>query len=423
MFQRAVLRPCLLVTGWLAVSGCSGETGAGAATGGEPAAPLPVAGAPLETRATNATGQQSAFRGQTRAPGVRSDIALDVQTVARGLDQPWGFELLPDGRFIVTERPGAMRIIAADGSISGALQGVPPVAYGGQGGLLDVALDPQFASNRLVYWSYSEPRSGGNGTSLARGRLVEDGGALRLEGVQVIFRQMPTVSSELHFGSRIAFTGDGRLFLSLGERFSGMAQAQDLRSHLGKLIRINPDGSVPADNPFVGRSDARPEIWSWGHRNIQAATVDAATGRIWTIEHGPRGGDELNQPKPGLNYGWPVITYGINYNGDPIGQGITAQEGMEQPLYYWDPVIAPSGMIVYQGSLFPAWKGSIFVGGLGSMKLVRLQLEGERVVGEEWLLQDRNMRIRDVREGPDGAIYVLGDGPNSALLRLVPRQG
>jgi aldose sugar dehydrogenase len=244
---------------------------------------------------------------------------------------------------LVSERPGKLRIVAADGKVSAPVKGVPAVHYKGQGGLLDVALDPQFATNRMIYFSYAEPRAGGNGTALARAQLVEGADGARLDGLQVMFRQMPTFQSDLHFGSRIAFSRDGKLFLTVGERAlpAGMVQSQDLGSHFGKVLRLNLDGSVPMDNPFIGRSDAKPEIWSYGHRNVQAATVDSATGRLWTIEHGPRGGDELNHPEPGHNYGWPVITYGINYPGDKIGAGITQQAGMDQPVYYWDPVIAP----------------------------------------------------------------------------------
>jgi aldose sugar dehydrogenase len=385
----------------------------------------PPAAAPLETRDGNGAGYRPAFVGQTRAPGIRNSVALEVQIVASGLDSPWAVELLPDGRFLVTERPGRLRIVGTDGSISAAVRGLPAVMPEGQGGLLDVALDPQFASNHMIYWSYAESRDGGNGTTLARGRLIEGPTGAALEDVRVIFRQLPTFQSNLHFGSRIVFRGDGTLFLTVGERSvpAGMVQAQDLGSHFGKVIHLNSDGTVPLDNPYIGRSDARPEIWSWGHRNVQAATIDAVTGRLWTIEHGPRGGDELNRPEPGRNYGWPVISYGINYNGEKIGEGITARDGLEQPVYYWDPVIAPSGMIVYRGALFPQWQGSIFVGGLAGMKLVRLQMEGERVAGEEWLLQDRNLRIRDVQQGPDGAIYVLADGADSPLLRIVPKPG
>jgi glucose/arabinose dehydrogenase len=343
--------------------------------------------------------------------------------VATGLDSPWAVELLPDGRFLVTERPGNLRIIAADGKVSAPVKGVPAVHARGQGGLLDVALDPDYAGNHTIYLSYAEPREGGNGTALAKAVLVEEADGARLEGLKVIFRQMPTFDSDMHFGSRIMFAPDGKLLLALGERSKpeSRVHAQDLGSHFGKIIRINRDGSVPADNPFAGQPGARPEIWSYGHRNVQAATVDSATGRFWEVEHGPRGGDELNHPEPGRNYGWPVITYGIDYPGNKMGDGITQKEGMEQPVYYWDPVIAPSGMIVYHGALFPQWQGSLFVGGLGSTKLVRLQMEGEKVVGEEWLLQERPRRVRDVQQGADGSIYVLTEaGKESELLRLRP---
>jgi aldose sugar dehydrogenase len=425
MINKTLSLPMIVIpTVALVLAGCAKQNTAAAPAADAATAAAPVAqGTPLETRDRNGVDYTPAFEGQTRVPGIDSQVALDVQVVATGLDSPWGFELMPDGRYLVSERPGNLRIIGADGKVSAPVKGLPPVQFEGQGGLLDVALDPQFASNKTVYWSYSEPRTGGNGTALAKGTLVEEAGGARLDNVKVLFQQMPTFASALHFGSRIAFSQDGKLFLTLGERAlpAGMVQSQDLGSHFGKVVRLNLDGSVPADNPFVGRSDAKPQIWSYGHRNVQAATVDSATGKLWTIEHGPRGGDELNQPQAGVNHGWPVITYGINYNGDKMTDGITAKEGMAQPVYYWDPVIAPSGMIVYRGDLFPQWKGSIFVGGLGSMKLVRLQLEGDKVVGEEWLLQDRNMRIRDVQQGPDGSIYVVADGPKSQLLRLQPK--
>ncbi len=384
-------------------------------------AAAPVAGAALETRAGNGAGYQPAFPGQTRAIGVDSKVALDVKTVAQGLNMPWAFELLPDGRFLVSERPGNLRLVTAAGQISEPVKGLPAVAAGGQGGLLDVALDPAFATNRVIYFSFAEARDGGNGTSLAKARLVEDAGGASLADLQVIFRQTPALNSSLHFGSRIAFGKDGKLFLTLGERSipAGMVQSQDLNSHLGKVVRLNTDGTVPADNPFVGKAGARPEIWSYGHRNVQAGTIDSATGKLWTVEHGPRGGDELNQPQAGVNHGWPVITYGINYNGQKMTGGIQQQAGMQQPVYYWDPVIAPSGMIVYHGNMFPQWQGSIFIGSLGGAKLVRLQMENDKVTGEEWFLQDRGARIRDVQQGPDGAIYVLTEqGTNSLLLRL-----
>jgi glucose/arabinose dehydrogenase len=381
-----------------------------------------VPGAPLETRASYAP-YKPAFAGQTRAPYADGKVTLDVQVVAKGLLMPFAVALLPDGRYLITERPGRLRIVAADGTLSAPVKGLPAIHADGQGGLLAVALDPGFTTNHTIYFSFGEPRKNGSGTSLARAQLVESADGASLAGLQVIFQQMPTIKSDRQFGSRIVFAPDGKLFLTLGERGipEGMVQAQDLNSHFGKIVRINPDGSVPADNPFVGRSDAKPEIWSYGHRNVQAAAVDSATGRFWAIEHGPRGGDELNHPEAGKNYGWPIISYGIDYSGDKMGAGITQKEGMEQPVYYWDPEIMPSGMIVYHGDLFPQWQGSIFVGGLASMKLVRLQMDGEKVVGEEWLLQNRQARIRDVQQGPDGSIYVITEeGADSKLLRLKP---
>ena len=373
-----------------------------------------------ETRPPN-TDYKPAFPGQTRAPGVRSDLALSVTPVVTGLERPWALDFLPDGRMIITEIEGRLRIAGRDGRLSAPVAGVPTVLAEGQGGLLDVAVDPDFARNQTIFFSYAEPRQGGNGTALARARLV-DGPQPRLEDVKVIFRQTPNWDSRLHFGSRIVFAKDGTLFLGLGERSVADARvlAQDLGGHLGKVVRINKDGSVPKDNPFVGRAGARPEIWSLGNRNIQAAALHPETGQLWTIEHGPRGGDELNLNQAGKNYGWPVISYGIEYSGKKMPGGATAREGMEQPNYYWDPVIAPSGMIFYTGDLFPAWRNNIFVGGLESQKLVRLVLEGDRVTGEEWLLQDQQERIRDVAQGPDGAIYVAVDG--GSILRVAPRQ-
>jgi glucose/arabinose dehydrogenase len=398
---------------------CSREAAQPAPDANGAAAPEAAAAAsgPLETRPPNAEDFKPAVAGQTRAPGVKSEFPIDVTVVAKDLNGAWAFEFLPDQRVLVTERQGNLRIVGQDGKVSAPLKGLPKVYFEGQGGLLDVAIDPQFASNRTIYWTYAEPRTGGNGTALAKGVLSADDSSV--EKVQVIFRQMPTFDSKLHFGSRIVFTPDGKLFLALGERSmpESRVQSQDLNSHFGKVVRLNLDGSVPEDNPFVGRNDAKPEIWSYGHRNIQAATLDAQ-GKLWTIEHGPRGGDELNQPQPGLNYGWPVISYGIEYSGPKIGDGITAKEGMEQPVYYWDPVIAPSGMIAYNGSVFPEWQGNIFVGGMASTKLVRLQLQDGKVVGEEWLLQDRGRRIRDVKQGPDGAIYVVTEAADGELLKL-----
>lgn len=343
---------------------------------------------------------------------------IRVQTVADGLDHPWGVAFLPDGRMLVTERDGALRVVGADGTLSDPLGGVPKVDARGQGGLLDVVLDPAFPTNRLVYLSYAEAGEGGNGTAVARGRLSDD--ARTLQDVQVIFRQQPKLNSTLHFGSRLVFDGKGHLFITLGERsherFRG--QSQELNSHLGKVIRIRPDSSVPDDNPFVGRAGALPEIWSYGHRNSQGAALHPVTGVLWMNEHGPRGGDEINIPEPGKNYGWPVVSHGVNYDGTPVGTGRQHAEGMEDPIYQWTPSIGVSGMAFYTADAIPGWKGSLFVGGLAIPKLVRLELDGTRVTGEEDLLVDLRARIRDVRQGPDGALYVLTDSSNGQLLRL-----
>jgi aldose sugar dehydrogenase len=317
---------------------------------------------------------------------------------------------------LITERPGRMRTVDSAGRLSKPLEGIPRVLARGQGGLLDVSVDPRFRDNRLVYVSYSEPgENGAAGTSVARGRLGETG----LEDVQVIYRQQPKISGPNHFGSRLVFAPDGSLFVTQGDRFAYRAQAQDLSSGIGKIARINPDGSVPEDNPFVNRKGARPEIWSYGHRNIQSAAIDPQTGQLWTVEHGARGGDELNHPQAGKNYGWPIITYGVDYSGAKIGEG-TAKPGMEQPVYYWDPVIAPSGMIFYTGDLFPDWKGSILVGSLTPGLLVRLVMKDGRVGREERYLSELNERIRDVRQGPDGFVYLLTDSRDGRLLRVGP---
>ena len=355
---------------------------------------------------------QDAPRSPTPKP---VKLAAKVTDVAVGLEHPWGVELLPDGRFLVTERPGRLRIVGRDGHLSAPLTGVPEVYARGQGGLLDVALSPGFAQDRLVYLSFAERGSGGAGTTVARGRLGERG----LEGTQVIWRQQPKVDGSYnHWGSRLVFRSDGTLFVTLGDRFTHLERAQDLSTTIGKIVRINPDGSVPRDNPFVGRAGALPEIWSYGHRNVQAAALDAR-GELWTVEHGARGGDELNNPQPGKNYGWPVITYGVDYSGARIGIG-TAQPGMEQPVYYWDPVIAPSGATFYSGTAFPDWRGDLLVGSLRPGLLVRLRIINGRVTQEERYLDELGERIRDVREGPDGALYLLTDSPRGRLIRVEP---
>ena len=339
-----------------------------------------------------------------------------IVTVAEGLEHPWGVAFLPDGRALVTERPGRLRIVGADGKLGAPLEGVPAVSATGQGGLLDVQLDPDFAKNRLVYLSYAEPREGGNGTAVARGTLTERG----LDGVQVIFRQDVTIDGRHHFGSRLVFDRGGRLFVTLGDRNSERARAQTLDSHIGKVVRIERDGKVPADNPFVGRADARPEIWSYGHRNVQGAALHPATGELWTNEHGPRGGDELNLDRAGLNYGWPKVTYGVEYSGKTISESPTAP-GIEPPVHYWVPSIATSGMLFYTGDRFPQWRGNAFVGGLASQQLSRLEMAGNRVVREEVLFNGViGQRVRDVEQGPDGAIYLLTDQPDGQLLRIEP---
>lgn len=350
---------------------------------------------------------------QQRFPSSAGELA--VETVASGLEHPWGLAFLPDGRMLVTERPGRLRLVEADGKLSRPLSGVPSVVARGQGGLLDVTVDPAFAQNRLVYLSFSEPRSGGNGTSVARGRLNEQGTALT--SVDVIFRQMPTISSNMHFGSRLVFDRTGALFVTVGDRYGQRDQAQNPANHIGKVIRIRPEGGVPADNPK--KQGWAPEVWSIGHRNVQGAALHPETGQLWTAEHGARGGDEVNTPKAGLNYGWPVITYGIDYSGAKIGEG-TSKPGMEQPLFYWDPSIAPSGAAFYTGPVWPAWKNSFFVGALAGQMLVRLSTQGEKVTGEERLLTNIGERIRDVRQGPDGFLYLLGDDANGKILRVRP---
>jgi glucose/arabinose dehydrogenase len=341
---------------------------------------------------------------------------LKVETVAGGLSHPWALAFLPDGRMLVTERPGRMRIATSDGKLSAPLQGVPKVYASGQGGLLDVVLDRDFAQNRTLYFCFAEPAGGGGRTAMARATFDES----KLDDVKVIFHQEGPLSSGNHFGCRIAQTADSNLFLTMGEHFTDRDEAQKLTSHLGKIVRIRPDGSVPGDNPFVGRKDAKPEIWSYGHRNAQGAAIHPVTGKLWEHEHGAKGGDEVNIPQPGKNYGWPVISYGVNYDGSPVGSGKAEMPGMEQPIKYWVPSIAPSGMAFYTGGLFPAWRGSLFVGALVGQMLVRLTLDGEKVTGEERLLQGLRERIRDVRNGPDGAIYLLTDNNAGRVLRVVP---
>jgi len=341
-----------------------------------------------------------------------------VTAFARGLANPWSIAFLPYGRLLVAERPGRLRIIAKDGKLSPALAGVPKVFASGQGGLLDVVLDRNYAQNQAIYFCYAEPADGGGRTTLARARLVDEG-TPRLDDVKPIFRQDGPLSSGNHFGCRIVQTADDNLFLSMGDHFRPRDEAQNLANHIGKTIRIRPDGSVPADNPFVGKAGAKPEIWTYGHRNSQGLALHPTSGEVWEHEHGPRGGDEVNILQAGKNYGWPVIGFGIDYSGARIHKS-SQQSGMEQPVWNWVPSIAPSGMAFYTGNLFPSWRGNLFVGALAAELLVRLELDGQKVVKEERLLNSLNERIRDVRAGPDGALWLATDSSNGRILRVTP---
>ncbi|WBU62925.1 PQQ-dependent sugar dehydrogenase [Paracoccus aerodenitrificans] len=364
------------------------------------------------------TDYQPAFAGQTRAEAMNSGVELNVEPVVEGLAHPWAVELLPEGGALITERPGRLKYYDNTGTIND-VSGIPEVSAGGQGGLLDVALSPDFAENRVIFLSYAEPRQGGNGTAVARMVLAEDGASV--SDVQVIFRQTPTYDGDKHFGSRIIPAPDGTLFITLGERSDVPIRdtAQDMQNHLGKLIRITPEGNIPSDNPFANGEAALPEIYASGLRNVQAATLDG-NGELWTIEHGPLGGDEINKPESGRNYGWPVIAYGHNYDGSPVNEGISAREGMEQPIYYWDPVIAPSGADFYDGNLFNGWQGDLLVGAMNPPSLVRLSVDGERVTGEERF--DLGVgRVRDVKVAEDGTIWIVTDENRGGLYRLTPQ--
>lgn len=382
----------------------------------------PVFAETAETKRANAPDQKPAFENQTRAalPDAVPKIRVDV--VAEDLPHLWAMEFLPDGRMLVTTKEGAMHVISQEnGEASPPIEGVPEVMAEGQGGLLDVALAPDFERSNRIYFSFSEPREGGNGTSVASARLTEEDGKLALQDVKVIFRQMPTYDGDKHFGSRLVFGPEGQLYVTVGERSDRETRvgAQDIGSGFGKVFRIDAEGKALADNPFVGTDGALPEIWSYGHRNLQAATLDGQ-GRLWTVEHGPKGGDELNRPEAGKNYGWPKVTYGIEYSGGPVGDGVTALQGTEQPVYYWDPVIGPSGMAYYDGDAIPEWKGAFLVGGLVSQGLVVLHMEGDAVSHEERVPLDA--RIRDVKVAPDGTVFAVTEqrsGGGSTILRLL----
>jgi glucose/arabinose dehydrogenase len=363
---------------------------------------------PVETRSPN-TDYKPAFTGQTRIGGVRTRSAYQVTVVTNELSKPWGIATLPDGRFLVTEKQGTMRIVNTQGKVSAAITGLPKVNAGGQGGLLGLALDPAFSENRMVYWSFSENTSGGNLTAVAKGRLAND--ERTIENATVIYRAIPAYSGSLHYGSRIVFDKDGNLFVSTGERSDRQTrpQAQHLNSALGKVVRITKEGKPAAGNPFLNREGALPEIYSYGHRNVQGLAMHPATGELWENEFGPRGGDELNIVQPGKNYGWPTITYGIEYGGGTIGEGITQKEGMEQPVYYWDPVLSPSGMVFYTGDEIAEWKNNLFITGLNSNHIARLVIANNKVTGEERIAADEGQRFRDITNGKDGALYAVTD--------------
>jgi len=361
---------------------------------------------------------QPSLAVQTNAPAApKTPVKLTI--VAKGLENPWGLQFLANGRMLVTERPGRLRIVAADGKIGAPVKGVPKVVAEGQGGLLDVAIAPDFDQSGRIFISYSEPRDGGrNGTSVARAKLALDGDSGTLEDLTVIFRQEPAADSTYHFGSRIVIAPDGNLFVTTGDRVFLKEEAQNPKNHLGKVIYITADGAPASAKPAGEGWD--PKVWSIGHRNMQGATFDTATGQLWTIEHGAQGGDELNRPEAGKNYGWPVITYGKNYGGAKIGEG-QSKPGLEQPVYYWDPSIAVSGLLLYTGDLFPGWKGNLLVGSLKGNQVQRLVLDNGEVTAHEVLAEDTYQRVRDVRQGPDGAVYLLTDDPNGRIVRLTPQ--
>ena len=417
MNRLLVLLSGTILTAALLSGPALAQEGAAPATGNENT----QSGEPVETKPANAPDQQPAFAGQTRAPQPAETVEIETEVVAQDLPHLWAMEFLPDGRMLVNAKQGAMHIVSAEGEAGPALEGVPEVLSDGQGGLLDVALAPDFESSGIIFFSFSEQRDDGNGTSVASAKLVtDDQGGGTLEDVQVIFRQTPSYDGNKHFGSRLVFGPNDELYVTVGERSDPepRVQAQDLSSGLGKIFRIDRNGEALPDNPFIGQENAQPEIWSLGHRNLQSAALDGQ-GRLWTVEHGPRGGDELNRPEPGKNYGWPEVTYGVEYSGAPVGEGITQHAETEQPVYYWDPVIAPSGMAYYDGDAIPEWQGAFLIGGLVSQGLVVVHMDGDRVQYEERVPLDA--RIRDVKVGPDGAVYAVTEqrgGGGSTIVKL-----
>lgn len=364
--------------------------------------------AAVETNAPNSINQP-AFTGQTRIAGVKTKSAYEVKMLSSGLKRPWGIASLPDGRFLITEKAGTLRIATAAGSLGMPISGIPAVNPAGQGGLLGITIDPDFSQNRMVYWTFSEKTADGNLTAVAKGKLSADDTSI--ENAMVIYRAMPAFNGNNHYGSRILFDKSGNLYVSTGERSDLITrpQAQALNSALGKVLRITKDGKPAPGNPFLNNSEAKPEIYSYGHRNVQGLAIHPVTGDIWEAEFGPRGGDEVNLIRPGKNFGWPTITYGIEYNGKKIGDSITQKAGMEQPVYFWDPSISPSGMTFYSGKTIPEWKNNLFIGSLSGKHVLRLVIKNNKVTGEERLLVSENSRFRAVIEGIDGALYAITD--------------
>lgn len=400
MFRKYLVFPAITVL----FASCGNNT----ATTGTSSSTRDTTNAPVETKPPN-TSYTPAFPGQTRIGSVKTTTPYEGKILSSGLTKPWGITALPDGRLLITEKGGTMRIATTTGALSPAIAGLPAVNSSGQGGLLGVTTDPQFSNNRMVYWTFSENTSDGNLTAVAKGRLSAD--ESRIENASIIYRATPAYRGNLHYGSRIVFDAAGNLYVSTGERsdIETRPQAQDVNSGLGKILRITKDGQPVSGNPFINRSGARPEIYSYGHRNVQGLAIHPQTGELWNSEMGPRGGDEINLIKPGLNYGWPTITYGIEYSGEKVGAGITKQNGLEQPVYYWDPVLSPSGMTFYSGDNIPEWKNNLFIGGLSSKHIARIVIRDNKVVGEERLLANQGQRFRDVTQGKDGALYAVTD--------------
>lgn len=365
--------------------------------------------APVETKEPNSPAYRPAFPGQTRIAGIKTTTPYEGKVLTEALKSPWGITSMPDGRLLVTEKEGVMRIVTPAGKVGEAITGIPKVNPSGQGGLLGIRVDPDFEKNRMVYWVFSEPNAEGNLTAVAKGKLSAD--ETKIEGATVIYRATPGYKGNLHYGGRVLVASDGNLFISTGERSDKVTrpQAQSLNSGLGKVIRITKEGKPAPGNPFAGQANARPELYSYGHRNVQGLAIDPVTGDLWEAEFGPRGGDELNHIQAGKNYGWPTITYGIEYSGEKVGEGIQQKEGFEQPAYYWDPVVSPSGMTFYTGDAMPEWKNNLFIGSLSGMHLLRLVIKDGKVVGEERLLNTDYQRFRDVTQGKDGALYAITD--------------